>query len=104
MTPVPQRTMTLHPQGKEGVNIETDKYESMRRALLKVIPGRTASVPFKSLAKLVEPHLDPVAFPPQASRVWYVTAVKQDLEARGLIEQVPGLRPQHMRRAGGGKS
>jgi len=93
-----ERIMTLHPRGLRGVNIERDKYDSMRAALLRVLPKRGPGVPFKALRDLVDPHLDPSAFDAKASRTWYLTAVKQDLEARGLIEQVAGARPQRLYR------
>lgn len=92
------RVETLHPAGKQGVRIERAKYDTMRRALLRVIPRRKDGVPFLDLVDLVEPHLDPEAFTAEVSRPWYVTTVKQDLEARGLVEQVPGARPQRLRR------
>lgn len=94
-----ERVLTLHPeQDKQGVRILKAKYAGMRRALLRVIPRRKDGVAFRELAGLVEPHLDPEVFPADVSRSWYVTVVKQDLEARGTIEQVPGARPQRLRR------
>lgn len=95
-----ERIMTLHPAGKQGVNIERAKYDGMRRALLKVIPSRRSGVAFKDLGPLVEPLLDPEVFPTPTKILWYVTTVKQDLEARGEIEQVAGVKPQHLRRPG----
>ncbi len=95
----PERVRTLHPAGKQGVNIDRRKYETMRKALLRVIPRRKQGVAFTELSDLVRPHLDAAVFPPQASVTWYVVTVKQDLEARGEIEQVPNVRPQHLRRA-----
>ena len=92
------RVMTLHPTGKKGVRIERTKYENMRHALLKVIPDRGDGVPFRELAARVEAHLDATVFSPEVSRSWYVTTVKQDLEARGLVEQVRRMKPQHLRR------
>ncbi len=32
------RIMTLHPEGKCGVNIENGKYQTMRSAILRVVP------------------------------------------------------------------
>ncbi len=93
-----ERVRTLHPQGKQGVNIEKAKYDDMRAALLRVIPDDDDGVPFAELKSLVEPRLTPAVFTPEVSRGWYVTVVKQDLEARGLIGQVPGSRPQRLRR------
>jgi hypothetical protein len=95
-----ERIMTLHPAGKQGVNIERAKYDGMRRALLRVIPARRSGVAFKDLGPLVEPLLDRGVFPTPTKVLWYVTTVKQDLEARGEIEQVPGVKPQHLRRPG----
>ena len=91
------RILTLHPAGKQGVRIARPLYDTMRAALLAVIPDDPSGVAFRELPERVEPHLDAEVFG-SASRMWYVTAVKQDLEARGLIEQVPGARPQRLRR------
>lgn len=93
-----RRTRTLHPAGKNGVSIPTDKYDVMRRALLRVIP-RGRCVAYRDLTQLVRPLLSPAVYTPRDSVSWYLIVVKQDLEARGLIEQAPGLRPQHLRRA-----
>ena len=60
----------------------------MRRALLKVVPRGKAGVHFPELARPVRPHLD--VYDPTVSVQWYVVTVEQDLEARGLVEQVPG--------------
>lgn len=93
-----KRVRTLHPEGKQGVNIEKSKYDGMRRALLAVIRRRAEGVRFMDLTDLVRPKLDRAVFGPDVSVKWYVVTVKQDLEARGLVEQVPGARPQCLRR------
>ena len=98
------RIRTLHPTGKQGVNIEKPKYDGMRRALLRVIPRDARGVAFAELPRLVRAHLDPAVFTPKVSVRWYLVTVKQDLEARGLIEQVRAMRPQHVRRPGGTRS
>ena len=98
------RVLTLHPnKKKKGVNVARDKYDDMRRALLKVIPRRKDGVAFQDLTDLVKPQLDPRVFDPESSISWYVVTVKQDLEARKLIEQVPDKRTQHLRRASGAR-
>lgn len=91
------RILTLHPEGKQGVNILTSKYDAMRHALLKVVPAKGEGVPFKGLDEQVAAHLGK-AFEPDDSVRWYLVAVKQDLEARGELEIVPKRRPQHLRR------
>ena len=91
------RVLTLHPAGKNGVRIQRSKYVEMRRALLRVVPRSARGIPFAELARRVEPHLG-AAYRPGDSVTWYVVAVKQDLEARGELELVPGARPQRLRR------
>lgn len=94
-----ERILTLHPDPeKQGVRIRRSAYDALSQALLQVIPKSAEGVPFGDLAELVEPLLADSAFPPDASIPWYVVAVKQDLEARGTIEQVEGRGPQRLRR------
>lgn len=97
-SPSTERIMTLHPAGKRGVNIEKVKYDEMRRVLLKAIPKTRTGTAFSGLRDRVEPLLNRAKFPAEASTTWYLVTVKQDLEARGLIEQIEGVRPQHVRR------
>ena len=87
---------TIHPEaGKQGTNIDAAKYEAMKAALLAVVPTAGEGIPFMDLVDAVEPHLPEELFA-NASTSWYVTTVKLDLEARGLIERVPGARPQRL--------
>lgn len=98
MTKTNDRTLTLHPDGKEGVNIDSRKYAAMKRALLAVIPPRAPGVPFAELPELVVPHLEGSAVTAADSVRWYVTTVKLDLEARGLIERLKGSPQRLVRR------
>ncbi len=87
-----------HPDpAKVGTDIDEPKYRAMRKALLRHIPKRKGGVPFKGMREAVKPLLPGAVFR-GASISWYVTTVKLDLEAKGLIERVPGVTPQHMRR------
>ncbi|MCK5943792.1 MAG: hypothetical protein KAI24_17540 [Planctomycetes bacterium] len=97
-----ERILTEHPEGKQGVNIERRKYDAMKRALLRVTPRRAPGVRFSELPRLVREHLPAAAFPPDASVSWYVTTVKLDLEARGLLERLPGSGPQRLMRVAKG--
>ncbi len=83
--------------GRQDGTIERDKYEAMKSALLTVIPNTMDGTPFKTLVEQVAPLLPKAVFE-GASVPWYVTTVKLDLEARGLIERVPKKSPQHLRR------
>lgn len=99
-----QKVLTLHPAGKRGVNIAHNKYDVMRKALLRVIPRSRNGVQFAALTDLVQEHLDPLVYTSDVSVTWYLVAVKQDLEARGLIEQLPNVRPQRLRRVNRGRA
>lgn len=92
------RITTRNATGKRGVRIDRGRYEAMKAALLRIIPADEEGVPAKELGRRAAPHLERTAFPPEASRTWYAVVVKLDLEARGLVERVPGKRPQHVRR------
>lgn len=88
------RILTLHPDGKQGVNIEALKYEEIKQAILASLTHR--ELLFRDLPAAVSAHL---TAPFDGSIGWYTTTVKLDLEARGLIERVPGHSPQKLRLA-----
>ena len=82
-----------HPdKNKAGVNIDKEKYEMIREAILGLI-GSRGEIAFKDLApevgKLISDKFE-------GSISWYVTTVKLDLEARGLIERVPHVKHQRI--------
>jgi hypothetical protein len=85
--------MTLHPEGKEGVNIEKVKYDLVKEAIIKSLQGVEA-IGFKRLRDEVKKIL---ASSFEGSISWYFTTVKLDLEARGIVERIPGSRPQMLR-------
>lgn len=92
------KVLTLHPEGKQGVNIERAKYDEMKRALLRVVGRGAQGVPFRELSERVAEHLSDEVYG-GSSVSWYCVTVKLDLEARGVLERVPGARPQRVRRA-----
>lgn len=92
------RVMTQHPAGKQGVRIERTKYEAMRRAVLRCVPRSAGGIALADLSDRVIDALDVSVFGPGVGVTWYLITVKQDLEARGEIEQVPNVKPQHLRR------
>ncbi|MGE3182075.1 MAG: hypothetical protein AB7N71_10620 [Phycisphaerae bacterium] len=93
------RILTRHPEGKEGVNIERAKYDAMKSAILRSVGRSRTGILFQELPQLVRDQLPEAIFPRNGSVMWYVTTVKLDLEARGLIERVPGKSPQRLRRS-----
>lgn len=91
-----EKIQTLHPAGKQGVNISRHKYDAIRDAILDVIT-EAGEITFKELPSAVERVLRE---PFDGSISWYVTTVKLDLEARGMIKRVPGTVPQLVRLSG----
>lgn len=85
-----------HP-GKAPTRVNRAHYEAYRCALLRVIPESASGVAFGDLADLVTPHLSPEVAS-ATKPMWWVTTVKLDLEARGLIERIPSVSPQRLRR------
>ncbi|MFW9847531.1 MAG: DUF6958 family protein [Candidatus Thorarchaeota archaeon] len=91
--PSQYRIKTLHPEGKAGVNIEREKYDLLRCTILEVLDG-TNQISFKDLGAEIKQRIGKDF---KGSVSWYYTTVKLDLEARGEIERVPGIKPQMLR-------
>jgi hypothetical protein len=88
-----EKILTLHPEGKDGVNISRAKYTLIRNSILSFLSENT-QLTFTELIGAME-HLLEGTF--EGSIPWYVTTVKLDLEARKVIERVPGSKPQLLR-------
>jgi hypothetical protein len=86
---------TLHPEKKQGVNISREKYEVIRKAILSAL-DKQREISFMNLSRAVEKQVNGNF---EGSVTWYVTTVKLDLEARGVIKRVPNSRPQLLRLA-----
>jgi hypothetical protein len=86
---------TLHPEKKQGVKISKEKYEVIREAILSALHKQN-EITFMNLSRAVEKEVNGNF---EGSVTWYVTTVKLDLEARGLIKRVPNSRPQLVRLA-----
>jgi len=87
------RILTLHPEGKQGVNIEREKYDLIRCNILSVL-NNESQVSFKDLQSEIKSRIGKDF---KGSVGWYYTTVKLDLEARGEIERIPGSKPQILR-------
>ncbi len=88
-----EKILTLHPQGKQGVNIDKAKYDAVRNAIVESL-GEQSEITFTKLNSVIGEKLEGDF---EGSIGWYYTTVKIDLEARGVIERVPGSRPQRLR-------
>jgi hypothetical protein len=88
------KILTRHPDpGKSGVNISKQKYDQIRDAILEEL-GAGDEVTFQGLTQAVGQKLRGRF---EGSIPWYVTTVKLDLEARGLIQRIPDSSPQRLR-------
>ena len=95
----PEKVEALTPTpGAQPTRVDRDRYEAVRKALLAVIPKRKEGVEFRELTALVKARLPNGEVPRGGSIQWYVTTVKLDLEARGLVERIPRSSPQRLRR------
>ncbi|MBM3299725.1 MAG: hypothetical protein FJY85_07205 [Deltaproteobacteria bacterium] len=77
------KILTLHPQGKKGVNISRAKYEIVKAVILECLLAKTLT--HLELTECVSTKLKK-GF--EGSVPWYTESVKLDLEARKIIERV----------------
>ena len=77
-----QKILTKHPLGKSGKNIDNQKYETLKKAILSALRGKqlTHTELFTQLNKKLRGK-----FPGNIS--WFGETVKLDLEARKIIER-----------------
>ena len=80
---------TLHPEGKKGVNIDLEKYNLIKQTLLDIIAAK-GEITYQNLNKTAVSRLTGKF---KGSIPWYVITVKLDLEARRIIERIPGSSP-----------
>ena len=90
-----EKIMTLHPQGKQGVNISRARYSMVRASIVNALTDNEV-LTFSQLTATVRADLDGKF---DGSINWYVTTVKLDLEARSVVERVPNSKPQQVRLA-----
>ena len=88
-----ERIETLHPEGKKGVNILTNKYKQVKDTIIKILE-ESGEIEFKQMNRRA---VDALTGKFEGKVPWYVVTVKLDLEARGIIERVPKSSPQRVR-------
>jgi len=88
-----EKNLTLHPRGKQGVNILKRRYNTIKAFILKTIKNYGV-ISFDDLTDLA---VDELSCSFDGKVVWYVVTVKLDLEARGIIERVPKTSPHELR-------
>jgi len=90
-----EKIMTLHPSpDKKGVNIDNRKYLMIKDAIISSIKRHNQ---IRFMPTLITSVKDILGDTFDGSISWYVTTVKLDLEARGIIERIPKVSPQQLR-------
>lgn len=86
-----EKLLTKHPRGKTGKNIDRDKYQTLKEAILSALKGKELTHPelFDQLNKKLRNKFS-------GSVSWYGETVKLDLEARKVIERTSS-KPQKYR-------
>ncbi len=79
-----ERILTLHPEGKKGVNILKGKYEITRECLLGIF-AEFPEISHKDLTRLSKERLSGKL---EGNAGWYMEAVLLDMIARGIIKRI----------------
>lgn len=86
-----KKILTKHPQGKSGRNIDLEKYEMVKDAILQILDGKELTH-----NELLD-HLNKILKTKFVGNIgWYSETVKLDLEAREIIERTAS-KPQKYR-------
>jgi hypothetical protein len=88
---IAQKILTKHPLGKSGRNIDRQKYEMVKKAILSALRGNalTHSELFSRLNTDLKNEFS-------GNISWYGETVKLDLEAKEIIERTAS-KPQKYR-------
>ena len=79
------KILTLHPAGKKGVKISKTKYDAMKATILRLLKSKelTHDELTSAVNRALKGKFD-------GSVSWYMESTKLDLEARKVIERIPG--------------
>ncbi|GAB1857697.1 hypothetical protein MHTCC0001_25340 [Flavobacteriaceae bacterium MHTCC 0001] len=88
-----EKIMTLHPQGKAGVNILKRRYDVIKNFILDTVTSH-GEITYEKVNDMAIEQLSNTF---DGKVPWYVVTVKLDLEARGVIERIPKTSPHKIR-------
>lgn len=88
-----EKILTLHPQGKRGVNILKRRYDQIHDYILDTLNDKS-EITFDELSHNAVKDLSSTF---DGKVLWYVVTVKLDMEARGTIERIPKTSPHKLR-------
>jgi hypothetical protein len=86
-----EKILTKHPLGKSGKNIDKQKYETLKEALISALQNKelTHTELFHRLNKSLKAKFS-------GNISWYAETVKLDLEARKIVQRTSS-KPQKYR-------
>lgn len=87
-----KKILTLHLQGKHGVNIDQEKYDLIKFSILDILK----IIKEKSFGDLIQIIESSLAWKFYGLNSWYVVPVNLDLEARNNIWRIPKSSPQRI--------
>lgn len=91
--PKEEKILTLHPEGKSGVNILKRRYDVIAEFILDEIE-KNQPITYQDVN---DRAVDALSATFDGKIPWYVVSVKLDLEARGIIERIPKTSPHQLR-------
>ena len=86
-----EKILTKHPLGKSGKSINTQNYETLKKAIIEVLQKKDLTH-----TELVNQLIARLKGKFQGNVSWYAETVKLDLEARKIIERT-SEKPQKYR-------
>lgn len=87
------KILTLHPEGKSGVNISLTRYHLIKDYILDTLK-QEGELSYKDLNARAKKDLSS-SFDGKIG--WYLVTIKLDLEARNIIERIKGKGPHRIR-------
>ena len=88
-----EKILTLHPEGKKGVSIAKNKYDTIKEFILNTLKEKT-TITYKELNELATKELSETF---EGKVGWYLVTVKLDLEARNIIKRIPKTSPHQIK-------
>jgi len=85
-----EKIPTKHPLGKSGKNIDRQKYETLKKAIVSTLQGKelTHTELFARINKSLKGKFD-------GNISWYAETVKLDLEARKTVQRSSAKPPKY---------
>lgn len=95
--PAARKVLMHNPNtGRPDRNIDGQRYDAVRKAILKVVPREGEGIAFADLPAAVRKQLPNGEIPGGGAINWYTTVVKLHMESRGELRRVPGAKPQRL--------